>query len=53
MLALISDCYMQEVACIATQYMPIRVLCIVLYCGMYYGMYWWYYQHVFNANRYV
>ena len=42
----ISDCYMQELACIATQYMPIRVRCIGMYCGMYYGMYWW---HVLNT----
>ena len=30
----ISDCYMQVLACIATQYMPIRVQCIQV--GMYY-----------------
>ena len=48
---------MHELACIATQYMPIRVRCIGMYCGMYCGMYWWYVlntcQHVFNTNRYV
>ena len=53
----ISDYYMHELACIATQYIPIRVRCIGMYCGMYCGMYWWYvlntYQHVFNTNRYV
>ena len=53
----ISDYYMQESACIATQYMPIRVLCTGMYCGMYCGMYWWYvlntYQHVFNTNSYT
>ena len=53
----ISDCYMHELACIATQYMPIRVRCIGMYCGMYCGMYWWYVlntcQHVFNTDRYV
>ena len=41
----------------ATQYIPIHILCIGMYCGMYCGMYWWYvfntYQHVFNTNRYV
>ena len=40
-----------------TQYMPLRVRCIGMYCGMYCGMYWWYvlstYQHVFNTNWYV
>ena len=53
----ISDCYMHELACIETQYMPIRIRCIGMYCGMYCGMYWWYVlntcQHVFNTNRYV
>ena len=55
--ARISDCYMHELACIATQYIAISILCIGPYCGMYCGMYWWYvlntYQHVFNTNRYV
>ena len=53
----ISDCYMQVLACIATQYMPIRVRCIGKYCGMYCGMYWWYvlniWQNVFDTNNYV
>ena len=53
----ISDCYMHKLACIAPQYMPIRVRCIGMYCGMCCGMYWWYvlntYQHVFNTNWYV
>ena len=56
---IISDFYMQELAChgIATQYMPIRVRCIGMNCGMNSGISWWYvlntYPHVFNTNSYV
>ena len=37
--------------------MPKRLLCIGMYCGMYWWYHYWYvlntYQHVFNTNRYI